>query len=270
MFAPSLLTSLILLAAADQPDLQAAAARKVKQTIGHRGSCADRPENTLASFRRAIEAGATVAETDIRTTKDGQLVLSHDGDLARMTNGAGQIADQTLAEIKQLDAGSKFDPKFKDERVPTLREYLELCKGKIDVMLDLKETGEPYAEKIATQVRAFGDPKRTVLGIRTVEHAKQFRKLLPEARQIGLVPTVESIEEFAKAGVETIRLWPKWLVDKELVPKVRKLGLQLHLGTEKGTKAQVLEVLPYQPESISSDDPAQLIRSLAELAGKNP
>jgi glycerophosphoryl diester phosphodiesterase len=199
----------------------------------------------------------------VRTAKDGVLVCLHDPEVDRTTDGTGKVAELTLAEIKKLDAGTKFDAKFRGERVPTLREILELAKGKID----LKEDDEKYIKAIAEEVREFGEPKRLVLGVRSVEHAKQFRKLLPEARQIGLVPTADDIEPFAKAGVKVIRLWPKWLSDESLVPRVRKLGLELHLGTGMGTKAEVLPLLPHKPESLSSDDPAQLLKTLSGFLG---
>ena len=243
----------------------AAAARKVKQVIGHQGSCGDRPSNTLASYRRAIEAGANVGETDVRTTKDNELVCCHDADLARTTDGKGLIRDRTLAEIKKLDAGSWFDPKYKGERIPTLREVLQLCKGKMHVMLDLKESGAKYAKRITAEVRKHGEAKEIVLGIRSVEQARLFRALLPEARQIGLIPRTDDIEAFARAGVETIRLWPDWLKDQSLVPRVRKCKCQLHLHAPKGTKKEVLALLPYEPESLSSDDPGRLLRTLADI-----
>ena len=178
----------VLALSQDDKAALAQAAKNVREIIGHRGSMLDRPENTLASYRRAIEAGANVAECDVRTTRDGILVSHHDGEISRTSNGKGLVGDMTLAELRQLDFGGWFDPKFKGERIPTLQEILELCHGKIDVMLDLKESGQPYAERIAALVRKHGEPKRIVLGIRSVEHAKQFRKLLPEARQIGLGP----------------------------------------------------------------------------------
>jgi len=254
--------------AASEPDRAtlAQAARKVKEIIGHRGSCADRPENTLASYRRAIEAGANVGETDVRTTKDGALVLSHDADIGRTSDGKGLIPDLTLLELKKLDFGSKFDAKYKGERIPTLRELLELCKGKMDVMLDLKESGAEYMSKIAAEVRKHGNPKEIVLGVRSLEHAKQFRKLLPEARQIGLIPAGKDIAAFAEAGVETIRLWPKWLDDKSLVAVVRKHKRALHLFAGKGTREEVVPLLAYEPESMASDDPARLRQTLKELA----
>ena len=84
---------------------------------------------------------------------------------------------------------------------------------------------------------------------------------------IGLVPTADDIEPFGKAGVKVIRLWPKWLSDETLVPRVRKLGLELHLGTGMDTKAEVLPLLAHKPESLSSDDPAQLLRTLSGFLG---
>jgi len=256
------------MAPAAEPPNPARAAASVKEVIGHRGSSADRPENTIASIRRAVEGGAHAAEVDVRTTQDGALVCMHDATVDRVTDGKGKIAELTLREIKRLDAGSKFDLKYAGERVPTLREVLEFSKGKIGVMLDLKEEGDDYVNRIVRDVRQHGEPKRLVIGVRSVEAAKVFRKLLPEARQIGLIPTEKDIEPFAEAGVRVIRLWPKWLVDHDLVPRVRKSGCELHIGAGLGTKAEVLPLLVHHPESLSSDDPARLILTLAEIAAK--
>lgn len=269
---PALALAVLAVAAADPPAPPdaARAAGKVIEVIGHRGSSHDRPENTLASFRRAIEAGAALAEVDVRTTKDGALVCMHDADVGHTTDGKGPVGGKTLDEVKALDAGSKFGPKFAGERVPTFREALATCKGRIGVLIDLKETGDRYAEAVAAEVRAHGEPKRTAVGVRSLEQVRQFKKLLPEARQIGLVPTVADIEGFAAAGVPMVRLWPKWLADPALVPRVRKLGLRIHVGTGTGTRDEVLPVLAVEPESLSSDDPAALIRTLAALKAAKP
>ena len=202
---------------------------------------------------------------DVRTTKDGVLISMHDADVRRTTNGKGLVKDLDFAELRRLDAGSWFDPKFKGEPVPTLREILELCKGKIDLVLDLVETGEPYAKQVAAEVRQHGDPKRIILGIRQLEHARQFRKLLPEARQLGLIPSTTTIDAYAEAGVDAIRLWTKWLGDKSLVPQVRRHNVMLHLNGTRGAEEETRMLLEYRPESIASDDPAQLVRSLQKL-----
>lgn len=106
----------------------------------HRGAHEDRPENTLAAYQRAIDLGADFVEVDLRTTKDGRIVSVHNSTVDAYTEDAkGKVSDFTLAELKALDIGSRVDPKWKDERIPTFEEILALCKGKIGIYLDLKE-----------------------------------------------------------------------------------------------------------------------------------
>jgi glycerophosphoryl diester phosphodiesterase len=243
------------------------AARDAMQIVAHRGSSADRPENTLASVKRAIEAGATVVEIDVRTTKDGVLVLSHDATVDRMTDGHGWINDKTLAEIRRLDAGSRFNLKFAGERVPTLEQVLTHCRNRIDVQLDLKESGETYDRRIAEAVRAAGYSRQVIVGVRSVEQATRIRKLLPDARQLGLISEPEEIEAYAAAGVDMIRLWPKWLTDKSLVGRVRRANVKLQLNETTGDRDEIARLMEYRPDSLLSDDPARLIASLKELAG---
>ena len=133
---------------------------KLPDVVAHRGSSADRPENTLASTHRAIAAGATMIEVDVRTTRDGHLVLLHDATLDRTTTSRGPVNDRRLSEIRRLDAGSWFDRRYKDQRVPTLGEVLIVCRNKIDVLIDLKESGETYDRQVAKEVKAKGDPQR--------------------------------------------------------------------------------------------------------------
>ncbi len=93
--------------------------------IGHRGACRYAPENTLASFKLAVEQGAPAIEFDVKLTRDNQVVVIHDPTVTRTTNGQGAVARLSLSEIKQLDAGSWFSEKFKGERIPTLAEVFD-------------------------------------------------------------------------------------------------------------------------------------------------
>ncbi|MBF2053992.1 MAG: hypothetical protein IGS03_11090 [Candidatus Sericytochromatia bacterium] len=108
--------------------------------IAHRGASKEAPENTLPAFQLAMDQGADMIELDVKTTKDGQIVIFHDRFLRRTTNGEGRIENQTLDQLKALDAGSWFDPvRFANERIPTLREVLELTAGKIMLNLEIKK-----------------------------------------------------------------------------------------------------------------------------------
>ena len=97
--------------------------------IGHRGVAAHAPENTLASLRKAAEMGLLWVEFDVRLSRDGHLVLFHDEDLARTTNGRGRLGDHDLAMLKKLDAGSGFSFAFRGESIPTLTEAIEVLQA---------------------------------------------------------------------------------------------------------------------------------------------
>ncbi|APB31378.1 hypothetical protein BHY08_05765 [Vagococcus teuberi] len=101
---------------------------KMTKVIAHRGSKGTHPENTLPAFQEAIDVKADGIELDVQLTCDGKLVVIHDEKLNRTTNAKGWVKDLTLAEIKQLDAGSWFDERFKDTKIPTLEEVLALLK----------------------------------------------------------------------------------------------------------------------------------------------
>ena len=94
--------------------------------FAHRGSKGTHPENTLTSFKEAVRVGSDGIELDVHLTKDGHLVVIHDETVDRTTNGTGEIRTLTLAEIKELDAGSWFHNKYAGEKIPTLEEVLLL------------------------------------------------------------------------------------------------------------------------------------------------
>ena len=96
--------------------------------FGHRGYSDKYPENTMLAFEKAIEDGFDGIETDVHKTKDGKLVLCHDEKINRTSDGNGYIKDQTYEELLQYDFGYKT--KYKNQKIPLLKELLELCKGK--------------------------------------------------------------------------------------------------------------------------------------------
>ncbi len=105
--------------------------------IGHRGAAALAPENTLASIRAAAESGVSWIEVDAKLARDRVPVLMHDATLERTTTAQGPVADLTAAELGRLDAGTRFDPRFAGEPVPTLAQCLEECRT-LGLGLDLE------------------------------------------------------------------------------------------------------------------------------------
>ncbi len=106
--------------------------------IAHRGHSARCPENTLAAFRSAIDAGAQMIELDVSLSRDRHLVVIHDETVDRTTNGTGVVKSLTLDQLSQLDAGSWFDPRFHAERLPTLSQVLDAVKGHLRVNIEIK------------------------------------------------------------------------------------------------------------------------------------
>lgn len=106
--------------------------------IAHRGASAYYPENTIPSFEAAISMGADMIELDVQLTSDKEVVVYHYKKISTRTDGRGKIADHTLLALKKLDAGSWFDKKFKNTRIPTLAEVLHVCKNRIAVNIEIK------------------------------------------------------------------------------------------------------------------------------------
>lgn len=120
----------------------------------HRGLSATYPENTMEAFRAAVAAGVDQVETDIRISRDGELVLIHDATVDRTTNGTGRVDELTLAELRALDAGSFKGAEFAGCRIPTFDEFIAYVKDFEDLTIDLelKEYPTTGHEKVAYEV----------------------------------------------------------------------------------------------------------------------
>ena len=134
--------------------------------IGHRGARAYAPENTLASFKKAMEIGVDAVELDVRKTKDNQLVVIHDADVKRTTNSEGLVSELTLKEIKSFSADG--------EKIPTLDETLDFLDKKVKVFIELKETG--IEEQTLSIVHAKGLEKNVVIISFLEEALKKVRE----------------------------------------------------------------------------------------------
>jgi glycerophosphoryl diester phosphodiesterase len=145
--------------------------------IGHRGARAYEPENTISSFRKAIEIGVDAIELDVRKTKDNELVVIHDADVKRTTNGEGLVSDLTLAQIKVFSAE-------KGEKIPTLQEALDFIDKKVKVLIELKETGIEEGVLSAVHHRGLGE---NVIVVSFLEEALKKVKELDAKIETGLI-----------------------------------------------------------------------------------
>jgi glycerophosphoryl diester phosphodiesterase len=141
--------------------LSGAAQAKEVTIIAHRGDSGHAPENTLAAFRQAVAAKADYFELDCHLTKDGQVIISHDGDLEKTTGKKVNIADLTLAELAAYDVGTWFDPKFAGERLPTLAQSLDVATRRCGVYVEIKSQAGDGKASQALVKRAAGEKALT-------------------------------------------------------------------------------------------------------------
>jgi len=152
------------------------------QSIAHRGASALAPENTLASFEKAIELGFDYIEIDVRLSKDKQLVVIHDANVMRTTDGEGLIEDLTVKEIKKLDAGSWFSPAYAGERIPLLNEVLKEVSGKTGIIIEMKspENQPGMTEILANMLNSFKPDNEIKVQSFHINEIKKFHQLAPE------------------------------------------------------------------------------------------
>jgi glycerophosphoryl diester phosphodiesterase len=145
--------------------------------VGHRGARAYEPENTLLSFRKALEIGVNAVEFDVRKTKDNQLVVIHDANVKRTTNGEGLVSELSLEEIKNLSTK-------KGEKIPTLKEALNFLDNKVKIVIELKEVG--LEEKVLSAIREKRLQKNIII-VSFIEEALRKIRDLDKQIETGLI-----------------------------------------------------------------------------------
>jgi glycerophosphoryl diester phosphodiesterase len=234
--------------------------------IGHRGAAGHAPENTLASFARAVELDAAGVELDVQLSSDGHVVVFHDDTLDRVTDGKGPLAARTFEELRRLDAGSRFDPAFAGERIPLLREVLEVVAAPRVVNVELKY-GPGMAELVAATLAVVRDcaaMERIIFSSFDHRGLALLREQAPAAR-IGVLLTYGR-EEKAFAAAErlaAVSLNPPVLsVSKDLVRMAHDRGLAVWTWTGN-RPADLTRLVAAGADAIISDYPDRVLAAAA-------
>lgn len=163
-----------------QTEMEAAAASPV--VIAHRGYTSQFPENTLISFEGAVDIGADMIELDVQLSKDGAIMVYHDGDLSRMGLD-GSVADYSYEELCAIDVGSAFGGEYAGERMPTLPEVLELIRDTdLEIYLELKDIGEVqgFEEAVLGAVDSYAMTDRCVFASFNYQYLQRLKELNPQ------------------------------------------------------------------------------------------
>lgn len=160
------------------------------KNFDHRGFSGKYPENTMLAFKKAVEAGADGIELDVQLTKDGEVVIIHDEKVDRTTNGAGNVRDFTLAELRKLDASYIYTGKMDVNPVPTFEEYCEWVKDlPIVTNIELKTGVYPYPgieAKVWKILQKYNLQDKVIISSFNHYSILQMRKLAPQL-QYGLL-----------------------------------------------------------------------------------
>jgi len=155
--------------------------------IAHRGGRSLGPESTLYTFQRAVDIGADVLEMDVRSTRDGQLIILHDDTVARMTNATGLIESFTLAELKKMDAAHRWSPdngqtfplRNKGIKIPTLAEVFgEFPETKMN--LEIKDSRLSTIHSLCRSIQDHQMTKKVMVASFDAGTLKEFRSVCPE------------------------------------------------------------------------------------------
>lgn len=209
--------------------LRAQEENKFPKVVGHRGLIFQAPENTLAGFEACMNLRLGL-ELDIQRTKDGVLVLMHDSEVNRTTNGKGKVSEITLAELKKLDAGSWFDIRFKGEKVPTLEEFLlRLVRYKESnplVCVDVKIDDDQLVEEMVGLARKHQVLEYLMFIGRTITEAG-FRERLKKADAKAKVARLAQTSAELPAALEDPLadwIYVRFLPTPQEVSKVHQKG----------------------------------------------
>jgi len=253
--------------------------------IGHRGCAGEVPENTIASFERAVADGAVVIETDVHLTRDGAPVLLHDDEVARVTDGRGAVRDLDFDEIRELDAGFHFrapdgSTPFRGAglRIPSLAEALDALP-RMRFNLELKEDRPGIAERVLGVLRDAGREDLTLV---TSGEDGLMDKLRAAVRrsgaQVALGACTGDVARFVRAARDggvpppepmALQIPSRFagapLATPALIAAAHAHGVHVHVWTINDPD-EIDALLALGVDGVISDYPARVVRAAAARA----
>ena len=223
--------------------------------IAHRGASGYEPENTLRSFKKAIELKSDAIELDVQLTKDNKLVVIHDDNVKRTTNGKGKVSEKTLKELKKLDAG-------KGEKIPTLEEVFNLVKRKVKINIGLKgkDTAKPASDLIKKYVREkkwkYSDFFVSSFDFSELEEFYRINKSVRIGVLFERSLPLQHLNNANKIKAYSINP-PKEYVTKKFVKEARKRSLKIFVWTAN-KKSDIEKLKDLAVDGIISNFPDRI------------
>ncbi len=234
--------------------------------IAHRGARKFAPENTIPAFEKAIEMGMDYIEIDVRATCDGALVLSHDSTVDRMTGATGKVAELTLQQMKELDAGKAFGGDYRGTKIPTLQEALRLARGRIGIYLDLKDAP---VRRVIEVLDEYGMVGNTVV-YSDVGTLREIKVLRPD---LAVMPGPGGWLAVPGIAAAIVKNLPAEVIDSNLVDWSREAVDEVHVAGglvyvdtlgQKDNREGMMEAIEMGVDGIDTDHPDILLEVLRE------
>lgn len=227
--------------------------------VAHRGSHLIKPENSIAAIEEAIELGADYVEIDLRTTRDGHLVLIHNETIDHTTNGKGRIQDLNWEEVEKLTLNAKDGRPYK---LPDFKEALKACKNRINIYLDFKSADVRQAYE---EIKSAGMEKQVLVYINKTDQYKSWRALAPKMPLMsGLPKNIKTKEELTsfldKMPLEATDNIP----NEALFDAMRENGLSVFLDVQMADEDPVKWKIAMDKgvQGVQTDHPEALIKYL--------
>ncbi len=236
-----------------------------KVVIAHRGDHTFFPDNTLEGYSSAIKLGVDYIETDLRTTKDGGLVIMHNSSVNRMTGASGEIAALSFDYVRSLKIVDSAH--HRNYHIPTFKEVLSLCRGKVNIYLDFKDANVDTTYKM---IKAAGMEKHVVVYANSLGQVKTWKQVAPQMPVMSSVPDEVIDVASLKAFLDE---YPVSCVDGSIGQysadmlaffKTRGVAVWLDVQSEGEGPATWSKALEEQVPGMQTDHPAALIKYLTQ------
>jgi glycerophosphoryl diester phosphodiesterase len=247
----------------------------VPRNMAHSGGKGHSPENTLYAFERALELGAEILETDVWSTKDGRIVMLHDEEVDRTTDGTGSVMEKTLAEVKELDAawwftlddGNTYPLRDQGIRIPTLDEAFEAFPNR-RFLIEIKQQSPPIEQMVLSLIETYGMEEKVCLASFHDPVVERIRELNPAiCTGAGIVETanflLRPLDSLVRRGLpmQAFQIPEEQYGIRVLRPafieKAKQLGIEVHVWTINEAD-DMRRILAMGVEGIITDYPDRL------------
>ncbi len=249
--------------------------------VGHRGAAARAPENTAASLRAGLDAGADAIEVDVGLAADGRVVLLHDRTLDRTTDGRGPLSRRAWRDLERLDAGSWFSERFRGEGLLDLDAALALVRGRVPLIVEIKAGARPggaplsHAERLLVEavLAALERTGGVEAGVQIssahwaiLEKARALCPALSIALTAGLRRPADPMEVAAQIRASALHV-NRLICTRSLVGRAHDLGLEV-IAYTVNRAGELFPLVELGADGVFTDDPAAIRRFLERRLGE--